>query len=36
MILIYISWTPSTIKFGEKAIFKIIFIDKKAVKIKNI
>ena len=29
---LYISWTPSTIKFGEKAIFKIIFIDKKSSK----
>ena len=27
-----ISWTPSTIKSGEKAIFKIIFIDKKSSK----
>ena len=27
-----ISWTPSTIKSGEKAIFKIIFIDKKSIK----
>jgi hypothetical protein len=27
---LYISWTRSTIKFGEKAIFKIIFIDKKS------
>jgi hypothetical protein len=25
-----ISWTPSIIKSGEKAIFKIIFIDKKS------
>ena len=33
---LYISWTPSTIKSGEKALFKIIFIDKKVVKIKNI
>ena len=32
MILISISWTPSTIKSGEKAIFKIIFIDKKSSK----
>jgi plastocyanin len=29
---LYISWTPSTIKSGEKAIFKIIFIDKKSNK----
>ena len=29
---IYISWTPSTIKSGEKALFKIIFIDKKSTK----
>jgi hypothetical protein len=31
-IVLYISWTPSTIKSGEKAIFKIIFIDKKSSK----
>ena len=29
---LYISWTPSTIKSGEKALFKIIFIDKKSYK----
>jgi hypothetical protein len=29
---LYISWTPSTIKSGQKAIFKIIFIDKKSTK----
>ena len=29
---LYISWTPATIKSGEKAIFKIIFIDKKSNK----
>jgi len=29
---LYISWTPSIIKSGEKAIFKIIFIDKKSSK----
>ncbi|MDW3626820.1 MAG: hypothetical protein QOK72_09270 [Nitrososphaeraceae archaeon] len=29
---LYVSWTPSTIKSGEKAIFKIIFIDKKSTK----
>ena len=29
---LYISWTPSTIKSGEKALFKIIFIDKKSNK----
>jgi plastocyanin len=27
-----LSWTPSTIKSGEKALFKIIFIDKKSSK----
>ena len=30
--MIYISWTSSTIQSGEKAIFKIIFIDKKSTK----
>ena len=35
MILIYISWTSSTIQSGEKAIFKIIFIDKKSRKNKE-
>jgi plastocyanin len=29
---LYMSWTPSTIKSGQKAIFKIIFIDKKSTK----
>jgi plastocyanin len=29
---LYMSWTPSTIKSGDKAIFKIIFIDKKSNK----
>lgn len=29
---LYISWTPSTIKSGEKALFKIIFMDKKSSK----
>jgi hypothetical protein len=29
---LYVSWTPSTIKSGEKAIFKIIFIDRKSNK----
>ncbi len=29
---LYISWTPATIKSGDKAIFKIIFIDKKSNK----
>ena len=29
---LYISWTPSTIKSGEKTIFKLIFIDKKSSK----
>ena len=29
---LYVSWTPSIIKSGEKAIFKIIFIDKKSTK----
>jgi plastocyanin len=29
---LYMSWTPSTIKSGEKTIFKIIFIDKKSTK----
>lgn len=29
---LYLSWTPSTIKPGEKALFKIIFIDKKSSK----
>ncbi len=29
---IYISWIPSTIKPGEKSIFKIIFLDKKSEK----
>src|SRR5687767_8879915 len=29
---LYLSWTPSTIKSGEKALFKIIFIDKKSSK----
>ncbi|HJU58382.1 MAG TPA: hypothetical protein VJ583_01420, partial [Nitrososphaeraceae archaeon] len=27
---VYISWTPSTIKLGEKSLFKIIFADKKS------
>jgi hypothetical protein len=27
---VYISWIPSTIKLGEKSIFKIIFLDKKS------
>ena len=26
---LYLDWTPSTIKSGEKTLFKIIFIDKK-------
>ena len=30
--MIYISWTSSTIQSGEKAIFKIIFINKKSSK----
>jgi plastocyanin len=29
---VYISWIPSTIKLGEKSIFKIIFLDKKSEK----
>ena len=29
---LYISWTPSIIKSGDKGIFKIIFIDKKSTK----
>ena len=29
---LYISWTPSTIKSGEKALFKIIFMDNKSSK----
>ena len=29
---LYISWTPSIIKSGEKTLFKIIFIDKKSSK----
>jgi plastocyanin len=29
---LYISWTPSTIKSGDTALFKIIFIDKKSNK----
>ena len=29
---VYISWTPSTIKLGEKLLFKIIFLDKKSEK----
>ncbi len=29
---LYISWTPSIIKSGEKILFKIIFIDKKSSK----
>ncbi len=28
-INLYISWTPSSIKLGEKSLFKIIFVDKK-------
>lgn len=31
---LYISWTPSISKSDKKAIFKIIFIDKKIVTIK--
>ena len=27
---VYISWTPSSIKLGEKSFFKIIFVDKKS------
>jgi plastocyanin len=27
---VYISWTPSSIKLGEKSLFKIIFVDKKS------
>lgn len=29
---VYISWIPSTIKLGEKSLFKIIFLDKKSEK----
>ena len=29
---LYISWTPSIIKSGQKTLFKIIFIDKKSSK----
>lgn len=29
---VYISWIPSTIKLGEKSVFKIIFLDKKSEK----
>jgi plastocyanin len=29
---LYLSWTPSAIKSGDKALFKIIFIDKKSNK----
>jgi hypothetical protein len=28
-IELYMSWTTSTIESGEKAIFKIVYIDKK-------
>jgi plastocyanin len=33
---LYLSWTPSTINVGEKAYFKIIFVDNKSERIKSI